>query len=167
MVQDIYNSKFYYKKVFERGFIHVMTYAENTNFTTYSSHLIYLRFMNFLKSKQYERMLVYGAYNEIRQGSSGRGDFHMAWFAFVLLNWHVRTKSLIVIWNLFVWKVDNVLPFTDFRLKGVCIKYGRHTRICNSDVVFIEKIFLKYFLTFMPFWGTDLAVSPFFMSKNN
>ena len=30
--------KFYHKKAFERGFIHMMAYAENLNFTTYSSN---------------------------------------------------------------------------------------------------------------------------------
>ena len=36
MITGVY--KFCHRKVFERGFFHVMVYAANINFATYSSH---------------------------------------------------------------------------------------------------------------------------------
>ena len=47
------------QKVFERGFIHVMAYAANTNFATYSSHFIFSIFSrqnheSWETSKKYE-----------------------------------------------------------------------------------------------------------------
>ena len=49
-------------------------------------------------------------------------------------------------------------------LSGVCNEYGRHTRIWNSDFVFVEKIFLKYFLssrsrTHILFYFSDFEIS--------
>ena len=51
--------KLYYRKVFERGFIHVMAYAANTNYTTYSSRFLFSIFSPKSWSHEKKQILLH------------------------------------------------------------------------------------------------------------
>ena len=47
--------------------------------------------------------MIYGAYNPISQNRFERGDFHVAWYAFVLPNSHFRANSFFLIFSSKGW----------------------------------------------------------------